>query len=571
MKMKKLLTIMLTVILCMGAITACSQSKDTSTVNTKDDTSTKDLSNDTSDDEDKQNTIIIGETSNFVGGFASIYGPEQGNSMSYYYYICNFYESLVNYEHGKIKPGLAKEWKVSDDGLIYTFYLQEGIKFSDGTDLTADVVKLNFDNFKKVLGKSAINYGKLTSILNEVKVINDYEIELHLDKPYYATLTDLAMVMPRGIMAPAAYNEEGKLSDAVKIATYGTGPYMYNGDNDNDLSYTFVRNPYYNRKLPEIDEFTVKVIEDNASKSLALQNGEIDILVGTGNISYDIYDSLNKNEKFTGKVSDVNSLTEFLAFNSEKAPFDDVNVRQAITYGVDRDKIANVLFSGLKTPAGTIMDTNLPYCDISVTPYEYNVQKAKGILEKAGWIDTDGDGKREKNGIPLKAEIKYVTNTMNDKIMIAIKANLADIGVDITLNGMEQMAMFTDIYNAGDYEMSFYKSYGILYDPFTFVSNMNPNLDYNNGVYSTDPMVSKALSSMNYDEAYKLTSTLLSLVGDENITNAFHKALESAHRDTVIIPVTYQNELTVYNNSKIEDYTFGGNPSWIKISGINLK
>lgn len=521
--------------------------------------------------QDEIKTITIAETNDFVGGFASIYGPEQGSSLSYYYYVGNFYEPLVGYENGEFVPGLAKEWEISEDGRVYTFSLEEDILFSDGTRLTAEVVELNLMNYNTILGAAAANYGMLNSLIEDVIIVNDYEFEIHLTQPYYATLVNLAMVMPRGIMAPAAFNEDGTMSDALKTSTYGTGPYMYGGENDNDRSYTFVRNPHYNRALPELDGFTVKVIEENEPKALALRNGEVDLIIGADNISYDTFESLSSENGYAGTVSKVHSLTEFLTLNPSVAPFDDINVRQAVHHALDKAGIANNLFGGHRTTADTIMDTNLPYCDISITPYDYNVETAKTLLAEAGWTDSDGNGILEKNGVALSAELKYVANAMNDKTALAIQAALKDVGIDIKLTGIELMAFFGDIYSGGEFSMAYYESYGVLYDPFTYVANMNPNTDYTQPSYSTDPMVAKALPSMSYDAAYELISSIPALIGDENISEAFHTVLETAHNDCALIPVTYVNELVLYNSNVISEYAFAGVPSQINVAGITLK
>lgn len=516
-------------------------------------------------------TITIAESNNFVGGFASIYGPEQGSSFSYYYYVGNFYEPLVRYEKGDIVPGLAKDWTISEDGLVYTFFLEEDILFSDGTPLTAEVVKLNLMNTNTILGAAAMNFGLLNSLIEEVVVVNDHELEVHLSQPYYATLANLAMVMPRGIMAAAAFNEDGTMSEALKTATYGTGPYMYAGENNNHLSYTFVRNPHYSRALPELDGFTVKVIEENEPKALALRSGEVDLIVGSDNISYDTYKLLSKEKGYGGNVSKVHSLTEFLALNPTTAPFDDLRVRQAVHYALDKEGMVENLFGGHRTVADTIMDTNLPYCDISVAPYNHNLEKAKSLLAESGWADSSGKGTLEKNGVPLEVELKYVTNAMNDKIALAIQASLKALGMEVKLNGMELMAFFSDVYSGGTYSMAYYESYGVLYDPFVYVANMNPNMDYTKAAYSTDPMVAKALPSMSYDEAYDFISSIPTLVGDNNISEAFRTALETAHRDSALIPVTYVDELALYNSNIIAGYTFGGVPTQVNVAGVALK
>ncbi|MEL7622239.1 MAG: ABC transporter substrate-binding protein [Clostridiales bacterium] len=561
---KKVLSILMALLIFTLSLTACSSSEPAGT-------SAPTGASGFSGVSDGMKTVTIAESNNFVGGFASIYGPDQGSSFSYYLYVGNFYEPLVRYENGEIVAGLAKEWFLSEDGLVYTFSLEEGILFSDGTELTSQVVKLNLLNFNTILGAAAANYGTLNSLIEDIVILSDYKFEIHLAQPYYATLVNLAMVMPRGIMAAAAFNEDGTMSEALKTATYGTGPYMYAGENNNDLSYNFVRNPHYNRPLPELDGFTVKVIEENEPKALALRSGEVDIIVGADNISYDTYDNLAGSKGYAGTVAAEHSLTEFLALNPEAAPFDDLRVRQAVHHALDKEGIVKNLFGGHRTVADTIMDASLPYCNISVTPYDYNVEKAKALLAEAGWRDQDGNGVLEKNGAALEAELKYVSNTINDKTALAIQAALKTVGMDVKLTGMELMAFFSDIYSGGAFSMAYYESYGVLYDPFTYVANMNPNMDYTKPAFSTDPMVAKALPSMGYDAAYDFIGSIPALVGEENIAAAFHTALETAHKDSVLIPVNYVNELVLYNSNVIAGYSFAGVPTQVNVAGITLK
>lgn len=215
-------------------------------------------------------------------------------------------------------------------------------------------------NTNTILGEAAANYGMLNSLIEDIVIVNDYEFEIHLSQPYYATLVNLAMVMPRRIMAAAAFNEDDTMSDALKTSTYGTGPYMYAGENNHDRSYTFVRNPHYNRSLPELDGFTVEVIEENEPKALALRNGEVDLIIGADNISYDTFDSLSSENGYAGMVSEVHSLTDFLTLNPAAAPFDDIDVCQAVHYALDKEGIVNNLFGGHRTVAKQLWTRTCP-------------------------------------------------------------------------------------------------------------------------------------------------------------------------------------------------------------------
>lgn len=157
------------------------------------------------------------------------------------YYMNNFYESLVEYRDGEYQPCLATDWTVSEDGLTYTFYLREDVQFNDGTAFNAEAVKLYFDNMKSVIGTSA-NYGQLDMLTTEITVDDEYTVSFHLSRPYYNVLNDLAMVMPRGILSAAAFNDDGSLNtEYLMTHTPGTGPYMFESVNETATEYTFVK------------------------------------------------------------------------------------------------------------------------------------------------------------------------------------------------------------------------------------------------------------------------------------------------------------------------------------------
>lgn len=97
-------------------------------------------------------------------------------------------------------------------------------------------------------------------------------------------------------------------------------------------------------------------------------------------------------------MDDSISNSRFIGFNTQEAPFNDAAVRQAVAYAIDKETISDSVFSGLETASEQLLDTSLPYCDVEATTYSYNADKAKELLESAGWVDSDGDGIREKDG-----------------------------------------------------------------------------------------------------------------------------------------------------------------------------
>lgn len=516
--------------------------------------------------------VTLAESFNFVGGFGSFFDPSKNaRSYSYHYYVNNFYETLVEYKDGEISPCLASDWDISDDGLVYTFQLRENVQFSDGSTFNAQSVKGFFDNMRSLLAGSN-DSGLFESMLDEVVVISDYEVEFNMVTPYYAALNDLAMAMPRGIMAPSAFNEDGSVNfEILESGTLGTGPYMYTGENNNHTEYTFVRNPLYYGEKPDADKAIVKIIPE--AKNLALKNGEINIIIGADKMSADSFIEMKDWSGFTGKVSDINFVTEYVSMNSDMAPFDDLTVRLAINHAINKDAIIENLYYGLKTKADTIMSPDLPYCDITITPYTYDVEKSKELLENSGWLDTDGDGIREKDGVELSAELKYPTTGTYDKLVLALQSAFKEIGMDLKLNAMDLTAFFNDVYGSSNYQMTTYISYWIPYDPYIFVANMNPSVDYSAGAgkFSTDPQVSRAMANMPYDEAHALINSLLTVTDEDEIREVFHAALTSAHESSVLVPIDYMNEMAVYNNDVVKNYEFNSIPNLVDLSQIELK
>ncbi|QUH27958.1 ABC transporter substrate-binding protein [Vallitalea guaymasensis] len=540
--LKKMSTAVLSIILCITLIAGCSSTKETSNNSKKD--------------------ITLCESWNFDTGFFTVLSPNNiGSNYGPLNYLCNFYETLVQYEDGEIVPGLADTWEISDDGLTYTFHLKKGVKFSDGEDFNAEAVKLNLDNIPKMLGDFNGAYGATTTLIKEVKAIDEYTVEVNLMSPYYGALQDFTLLLPMGMMSPNAYNEDGTLSDITKTKTLGTGPYMYDGQKDGE-TYVFIRNKEYNRKQPDVDSFRVKVIPDNDAKILALRSGEIDAIIGSPNISYDSFNELSSNEDYKVKVSDAIVQTRLMGFNLSKKPFEEKAVRLAINHAINKDEISKNLFYGIEEKAEGVLDKSLPYCNVSVEQYDYNKQKANKILEDAGWVDTDGDGFREKDGVKLEGEIVYISGmAMIEDLSLSVAHYLKEIGMDVKVKGMEMMAQF-GIIASGDFTMAMQVTNPIPYDPYLFMTRVNPEP-------LRDNLLAQGLKHI--DNASEILNNLTCMTDENKIQETYDFVLKEINKNGAIIPLTNVKSLTVFNKGVIEDYKFFGHPDLPNVANISLK
>ena len=214
--------------------------------------------------------------------FYTIITPEvSSSSYDITYYLTSFYDTLFEYNsEGEVVGVLAEDWSMSEDGMVYTFQIKQGVKFSDGSDLTAEDVAKSILAVPVNLGQYNGSYGRLSTIIEDAVATDEYTVELHLTQPYYNTLRELCLANPFGIVSSEQFNDDlTAKQESFRSATYGTGPYMYAGDNDGQ-TWNFVRNPNYWGDAPEVDSFSIKYIPDNDAKILAMQNGEVDFLSG---------------------------------------------------------------------------------------------------------------------------------------------------------------------------------------------------------------------------------------------------------------------------------------------------
>lgn len=552
--MKKLLSLLLACVMGLTLLAGCSSKSDPSSSSTG------------QTDKNGPQTISIAQSATFSMGFAPTVQSYEAT-----YYMNNFYEPLVKYRDGEYQPCLATDWTHSDDGLTYTFHLREDVKFNDGTPFNAEAVKLYFDNMKSVLGTSS-NYGQLDMLTSDITVDDEYTVSFHLTRPYYNVLNDLSMVMPRGILSASAFNEDGSLnSEYLMNHTPGTGPYMFESVNDTATEYTFVRNPNYWGEEPDVDSFTVKVIPE--SKVAAMRAGEVDFIIGSDTLDAASYQELSSTEGITGVISDFDFVTEFIALNDEVAPLDDINIRKAIQMAIDKESIAQNIYSGLRTEANSVMPADMPYCKADVTTPSYDMDAAIELMDKSGWTDTDGDGIREKDGKKLSFTITYPSTGVYDKVVLFFQDSMKKLGIEITTNPIDLMAFMQQVFTEGNYEITAYMSYWFPYDPYTFVANMYPSTDYTDasGIYSTDPQIAKALATMSEEEAKELIAGLYKTDDPDTVQNIFTTALNSANESSVVIPLNYRNEYAVFNNEVIESYTFNSIPNHVDVAAIKLK
>ena len=495
--------------------------------------------------------------------FYTIITPEVSSSSGYdiTYYLTSFYDTLFEYNtDGEVVGVLAEDWSMSEDGKTYTFQIKQGVKFSDGSDLTAEDVAKSILAVPVNLGQYNGSYGRLSTIIEDAVVADEYTVELHLTQPYYNTLRELCLANPFGIVSSEQFNEDLTAKDTFRTATYGTGPYMYAGDNDGQ-TWNFVRNPSYWGEAPDVDSFSIKYIPDNDAKILAMQNGEVDFLSGIKNISAESFEQMEQTEGFQAQADEKSLQTYYVGYNLSDPIFGDQTVREAISSAVDKDAIVESIYGGLYDKADTFFSRSLPYCDVEQTIYNFDLDHANQILDEAGYTDTDGDGIREKDGVKLSASFMYQTGSASDdNLVVYICDQASKIGIELTPQSAQMMDWYAMV-QSGEYGLTIFKTQGGYYDPASVVTNINP-------ATSMDPILMQI--GVSQPEIAALVDELDSSADEARIQEIYSTILTTMADQCLTTPLIYTRQLTVYSDT-VSSYTFPTDASFTSVQNIHLK
>ena len=495
--------------------------------------------------------------------FYTIITPEVSSSSGYdiTYYLTSFYDTLFEYNtDGEVVGVLAEDWSMSEDGKTYTFQIKQGVKFSDGSDLTAEDVAKSILAVPVNLGQDNGSYGRLSTIIEDAVVADEYTVELHLTQPYYNTLRELCLANPFGIVSSEQFNEDLTAKDTFRTATYGTGPYMYAGDNDGQI-WNFVRNPNYWGEAPDVDSFSIKYIPDNDAKILAMQNGEVDFLSGIKNISAESFEQMEQTEGFQAQADEKSLQTYYVGYNLSDPIFGDQTVREAISSAVDKDAIVESIYGGLYDKADTFFSRSLPYCDVEQTIYNFDLDHANQILDEAGYTDTDGDGIREKDGVKLSASFMYQTGSASDdNLVVYICDQASKIGIELTPQSAQMMDWYAMV-QSGEYGLTIFKTQGGYYDPASVVTNINP-------ATSMDPILMQI--GVSQPEIAALVNELDSSADEARIQEIYSTILATMADQCLTTPLIYTRQLTVYSDT-VSSYTFPTDASFTSVQNIHLK
>ena len=403
----------------------------------------------------------------------------------------NVYDTLVEPDANlEMRPGLAESWNVSPDELTWTFHLRRGVTFHDGSPLTADDVVYTY---RRIIDEELSNVDKFSAV-TEVRATNPSTVVIRLKQPTPNLLTNLG-----GFKGMAIVQRKNVESGQIATHPVGTGPFAFEGQKSGD-SITLNANANYWGGAPKVSGVIFRFISEPSTAMSALQAGEID---WTDSIPTQRVNQLRDDDSVNLAVTPSNDYW-YLALNEARKPWNDVRVRQAIAYGIDRDAIVAATSNGtaaqnqLAVPQGSFWYTDYD-------KYDYDIEQARRLLEEA-------------NATPENLDM-LVTNEYPETVTAAqiIADNLAPLGITVNIRTVD-FATWLDEQNSGHFDMLMMGWLGNI-DPDDFYYAQHHTNGSSNAQKYSNPEVDRLLDAgrveTDQDARAGIYRRAATIIGDE--------------------------------------------------------
>ena len=340
------------------------------------------------------------------------------------------YDTLVRKVNGEFRNQLAKSWEISEDGLTYTFHIQPDAKFSDGTDITAEDVEWSYEYIRD----QCDNWSWLYKTLDDVEVIDTKTVVFHFSTADASRISTMCNAQYGGVFSKAAMQKYGDDYGKTAESVVSSGPYVITEWKENEYVKFEARDDYYGTK-PDLTHLKYVAIADVNADVVALQTGELDLY----------FNPLSGVALDTVKASDNVSITEALTcrnesvyMNYESEMFSDVRMRQAVAYAINKEEALEVCGSGqgqvviYPCDLGDKVTANPDF--VPSHTYEYNVEKAKALVEECG-------------NVGKTVTIKSYNTEPYQTLSVWLQGALSAIGLDAKVDTMERSAFLDQCLN----------------------------------------------------------------------------------------------------------------------------
>lgn len=445
-----------------------------------------------------QQQLVIGE----VWGLGGIDPGLEGYSLNNFLVIEGLTGISPDYE---IVPAIASSWSYLGNS-TWRFELYDNIEFHDGSLVTASDVKYSLD---RSMDLNPDLQGKLN--IKEINVIDEKTVDIITNTPDASTPARMAY----GAAGIYKNNEE---DDGTISSPICTGPFKFGSYDKATDTLVIEKNEDYRDGAPELDTITIKFgIGEANTREMAVESDEVDF---TTEPTLGSTRRLEENPDLNVTIHKLCQGYKLKFGDLSKAPYDDVRVRKAIAYAIDRENIVdNILMGRAAVSDGTGFTPGLEWRNNNLTGYSYDVQKAKDLLAEAGWVDTDGDGIVDKDGQKFSITLyTWPQRPALPSLAQATQSMLSDIGIEAEVRIMEWDAISDRADEWGMIWVAGGDACMMIPDPSYYMEGQfySENNDYNYNNSEVDALLLEARSTFDEEERYELYREAQKIVYDED-------------------------------------------------------
>ena len=398
----------------------------------------------------------------------------------------NIFNSLLKYDKNLELTGeLAQSWDVSSDQKTITFHLKPNLKWADGQPLTSEDVLFTWKTVTD--DKTRSPYGADYKLVKRAEAPDSNTFKVTYAQPYAPALDSWSglHILPKHLLKDQDINN-------TPFSRNPVGSHYYQLDQwKKGQSLSLKRNPNATQGQAKIDHLVSRIIPDRAAQFLELMADNIDSM-SLNSIQYArIFPS---RPDLTAKIAQYKELGNsytYLGFNLKRKPFDDLRVRQAINYAIDKQEIIDGVLLGLGLPVASPYKPGTRWSNPKLQPYPYDPHKAIALLKEAGFEDHDHDGILDRNGQPLSFEILTNQNKEREMSAVLVQRRLKEIGIDVKIRVVEWATFISRFIKTGDFNVVLL-GWGLGLEPdqfniwhssqqapgqFNFIGYKNPKVD----------------------------------------------------------------------------------------------